>query len=468
MNSTDYLEIDAALATLFETHRVLNHAPRLAWGVVRDGKLAAAGGHEADERTVFRIASMTKSFTAAAVLLLRDRGVFGLDDPVTKHAPELATIQLPTADSRPLTIRQLLTMNSGLATDDPWADRHMDFSDDELDQVLAHGALFAIPPGTAMQYSNLGYGLLGRVVLRATGERIQEFITRELLQPLGMLDTRWNACDYAEGQDIAIGQHRVDGEYQEIAPIGDGVIAPMGGLFTTVSDLAQWVAFFDDAFPARDDQDVAPLCRASRREMQQAHTMFTSESRMGLDGHRRVIQGGYGMGLMNVHSDAMGAVVTHSGGLPGFGSNMRWVPGARIGVIAFANVTYARMADAGAAALDLLATKTPVSSAWAAPDVESCGTRLVSLLNAWSDAEADLVFSDNVAMDEPYERRARAACKIVQDHGPLTIRSIVPMSWAEGDIVARGAASDTTIRIEFQLSSQQPPQVQWYEVIVES
>src|SRR3954453_20229538 len=113
----------AALASLFETHRLLNRAPALAWGVVRDGKLDASGGSGADEHTVFRIASMTKSFTAACVLALRDDGVFALDDPIAAHAPELAAVGGPTTDAPAVSIRHLLTMSAGIATDDPWADR---------------------------------------------------------------------------------------------------------------------------------------------------------------------------------------------------------------------------------------------------------------------------------------------------------------------------------------------------------
>ena len=149
------IDTHAALEAHFELHRVLNVAPRLAWGVVRDGVLTYSGGTNTNENTVFRIASMTKSFTAAAVLMLRDEGAFALDDPIIGHAPELASIANPTADSPAITIRHLLTMNSGLATDDPWADRHLDFSDAQLDAETIRGALFAVPPGTAMQYSAL-------------------------------------------------------------------------------------------------------------------------------------------------------------------------------------------------------------------------------------------------------------------------------------------------------------------------
>ena len=106
--------------------------PGVAWGVVRDGLLVHSGGagtirdgedRRPDADSVYRIASMTKSFTAATVLLLRDEGRLRLDDPVADHVPALADWAPPTADSPAVTIRDLLTMSAGLPTDDPWGDR---------------------------------------------------------------------------------------------------------------------------------------------------------------------------------------------------------------------------------------------------------------------------------------------------------------------------------------------------------
>ena len=95
----------------------------IAWGVVRDGVIV--DGESVD--TVYRIASMTKSFTSAAVLALRDEGVLALDVPVAQYAPELAAVRGPEG-SAPVTLRRLLSMTSGLATDDAWADRHLDIT----------------------------------------------------------------------------------------------------------------------------------------------------------------------------------------------------------------------------------------------------------------------------------------------------------------------------------------------------
>ncbi len=455
-----------ALASLFETHRLLNHAPVLAWGVVANGALSSCGGSGADEHTVFRIASMTKSFTAASVLALRDDGVFALDDPIVRHAPELAGVKPPTADSPPITIRHLLTMSSGLATDDPWADRHMDITDAELDELIAQGATFAKAPGVAMEYSNLGYGLLGRVVLRATGRTVQQHVRERFFAPLGMASTGWHAAELPPDAVVAAGHERDGDEYVELEPCDDGAIAPMGGIFTTVADLARWVAFFADAFPPRDDADDGPLSRASRREMQQVWSAFPPEQRAASDGVRRVVAGGYGMGLLSLHHEQLGTVVTHSGGLPGYGSNMRWVQGTRVGVIAFANVTYARMADATMAALELLAARgsvgrpvVPVST-----HLQQAAESLVALLDSWDDAAADALFTDNVFADRARELRRAEAAALVAEHGTMVLEHIDATSATEGDAVVR-CGDLGRCRLELMLSPHQPPRVQWYEVV---
>src|SRR4051812_36876284 len=156
----------AELQALADHYAATHHSPALVWGVMLDGRLALSGhsgrlddGRPPTTSTVFRIASMTKTFTAAAVLRLRDDGVLTLDEPI----PGLAAVK-PTADSPALTLRHLLSMQSGLTSDDPWADRHLDLGADQFDAVVAAGPLFAVPPGTAFVYSNLGFGLIGRVV----------------------------------------------------------------------------------------------------------------------------------------------------------------------------------------------------------------------------------------------------------------------------------------------------------------
>ena len=112
---------------------------------------------------------------AAATLLLRDEGRLALDAPIADLAPELAGVRGPTDDAAPITIRDLLCMSSGLVTDDAWADRHLDLTDDEFDRIVADGLVFAQPTGACHEYSNFGFALLGRVIHRATGTRLRAF-----------------------------------------------------------------------------------------------------------------------------------------------------------------------------------------------------------------------------------------------------------------------------------------------------
>src|SRR5215468_14682 len=106
---------------------------------------------------------MTKSFTAAAVFLLRDEGALRLDDLSEASVPELAGL-CSLAGSASVTIRQLLTMTAGFPTDDPWGDRLQGQPLAEFAEFLAGGVSLAWVPGTRFEYSNLGYAILGRVI----------------------------------------------------------------------------------------------------------------------------------------------------------------------------------------------------------------------------------------------------------------------------------------------------------------
>ncbi len=144
--------------------------PGAVWGVVERGELVHVsarghlwkGGPKPDADSVFRIASMTKSFTATCLLRLRDDGLLALDDPAEAYVPVLRGRTTPTSDARPVTVRELLTMSAGLPTDDAWGDRQLPITPERLDEIVAAGLRHAWAPGTAFEYSNLGYALLGQ------------------------------------------------------------------------------------------------------------------------------------------------------------------------------------------------------------------------------------------------------------------------------------------------------------------
>src|SRR5512146_1267516 len=254
--------------------------PAIAYGIVRDGELVHAAGFGArslggpldgpapDERTVFRIASMSKSFTASAVMLLRDEGMLALDDPAAAYLPELAGWDNGAAgagpgdavpgNTVPLTIRHLLTMTAGFPTDDPWGDRQQGLPLGEFDALLARGVGFNWLPGTRFEYSNLGYAILGRIVAIASGVPYDEFVRNRLLAPLGMSRTGFAAEEFQKSE-LALGYRRGRDGWQELPFDPYGAFAPMGGVFSCVADLATWASGFAAAFRNAGSADPHPL-----------------------------------------------------------------------------------------------------------------------------------------------------------------------------------------------------------------
>ncbi len=236
--------------------------PAIAYGIVVGGALVHSAGFGArvlgagppDAHTVFRIASMSKSFTASAILLLRDAGALALDDPAAQYVPELAGWTGGSAGAVPVTIRQLLTMTAGFPTDDPWGDRQQGLPIAAFDDLLAGGFSFNWAPGTRFEYSNLGYAILGRVLAAASGAGYDEFIRTRLLAPLRLDRTGFNADEFEQG-NLAVGYRHGLGGWAEVPFDPYGAFAPMGGVFSTVADLARWVAGFAAAFPPDGDGD---------------------------------------------------------------------------------------------------------------------------------------------------------------------------------------------------------------------
>lgn len=456
--------------------------PALAYGVVEDGRLVHArglgerwvDGPAPDEQTVFRIASMTKSFTAAAVLLLRDEGALRLDDPAEAYVPELAVLS-PLASAAPVTIRKLLTMTAGFPADDPWGDRLQGQPPAEFAEFLAGGVSLAWAPGTRFEYSNLGYAILGRVIAAAAGEAYDQFVRTRLLQPLGMSATGFDADEFQTDR-LARGYRGKAGAWEELSIAPNGSFAPMGGIFSCVSDLALWVSGFLGAFLAEDRQtgDHHPLHITSRREMQSAQTAIPPAAFIrvpgGLSGNEPA---NYGFGLFIEEDPIHGVVVQHSGGYPGFGSNMRWHRASGLGVIALANRTYAgpwvlaeRILTALLREPNRPSNRAPLHGpalnpgrAWAR--TLAARDEVMDLLAKWNDASADRLFAENVALDEPFADRRTAVETIRERIGEFSVDERRP---AEFDSAAhcrwwlRGEHG--IVAAEITLTPEREPRVQ--------
>ena len=203
----DFADVDTIVAGYHQR----GGQPGLAYGIVIGGELVHAaglgerhlGGPPPDADTVFRIASMTKSFTASAILALRDDGALRLDDLAEDYVPELRGWPLASPDSARISIRHLLTMTAGFPTDDPWGDRQQGLPLEEFATLLSRGVSFNWAPGTRFEYSNLGYAILGRVITAITGVAYPDYIRHRLLLPLGMTRTGYEAEEFeVPGQQI--------------------------------------------------------------------------------------------------------------------------------------------------------------------------------------------------------------------------------------------------------------------------
>ena len=500
----DFSVVDAIVSDYFSR----GAQPAIAYGIVTGGRLVHSAGFGAralgadppDSGTVFRIASMSKSFTASAVLLLRDAGSLALDDPAATYVPELAGWTYGSADAAPVTIRQLLTMTAGFPTDDPWGDRQQGLPIQAFDDLLARGVSFNWAPGTRFEYSNLGYAILGRVVTEASGVPYDEFIRTRLLAPLRLDRTGFEPAEFAP-DNLALGYRRGLRGWEEVPFDPYGAFAPMGGVLSSVSDLARWVAGFAAAFPpgagadgnpAVDGDAPHPLRAASRREMQlpQAVTAWRAADR--LPGGPPAPPAYYGFGLFADEDPALGRIVSHSGGYPGFGTNMRWHPATGVGVIALANGTYAPMTALTALVLDALLPRSSAyhvalapaaSSASSAPAASSAtdagapwpetlaaAEAVNRLLLAWDDSTADALFTENVALDSPYAERRHDIDRIRERIGDFTADGPAGTPGAAG---SRPAESGTpahrrwwltgpggTVQAQIQLNPERPPRVQ--------
>jgi CubicO group peptidase (beta-lactamase class C family) len=340
----------AKVDKIFEDWRLAAHVPGLVYAIVMDGKLVVAkaqgvqdtgGNKPVTTNSLFRIASMSKAFTALAVLKLRDAGKLSLDAPAQTYVPEMKGWPVPTSDSRPITVRQLLTHSAGFVEDNPWGDRQQVLTEAEFSAYLRAGVPPSRAPGLKMEYSNLGFALLGRIVGNVSGIRYQDYIRQEIMAPLGMASTGYDVLASPPARR-AIGYRWQDNGWVREPDMKDGAFGAMGGVETSANDYAKWVTFLLSAWPARTGADIGPVPRATVREIVSGANFVQAAMRdpaIDLTPCRQARA--YGMGWYSVDDCDLGRVVTHSGGYPGYGSLVMLMPDKGVGLFVFANRTYA-------------------------------------------------------------------------------------------------------------------------------
>jgi CubicO group peptidase (beta-lactamase class C family) len=315
----------AELERLIRREQRDKRLPSLAGAVVRDGEVAwetAVGVADVQEKreattdTQYRLGSITKTFTAAAILQLRDAGRLDLEDALDRHVEGV-----PHAPS----LRRLLSHTSGLQRethDDAWLTNH--FAD--ADELLAtfDRAEQVLPPGARFHYSNLAFALLGIVVERVSGRPYPDYVREQLLEPLGL--RRMSFEPQAPAAQGYLVQPYTDGVWEE-APVTTGAWIAAGQLWGTVRDLCRWAAFL-----AAPDESV--LSRAAVEEMRTVQT---------IDDHQRW-SSGYGLGLQLVR-DGERLLAGHGGSMPGFIAGVYVAPRDKVGAALLTNSSEARLVE---------------------------------------------------------------------------------------------------------------------------
>lgn len=461
------MKIDSFIKKTLKRYQSDKNIPGIALGLIKDGKLVNTFGvgeislgtkKVPNEKSIFRIASMTKSFTATAIILLRDRNLLRLDDPITKYLPWTKSIGIPESGAE-ISIRDLLTMGAGFPTDDPWGDRQENMSYQDFDELVSEGISFARNPRTGFEYSNLGYALLGRIISKASGVDYFDFIQKEIFNKLDMKNTSFDEreskkefkadgyANYAKGLTLQ-------------AVTLPGAFSCMGGISSTISDLVAWVGHFQSGW-GKGSQSI--LINSSVREMQESQrhisTVITKDKNLN---QTKSITTGYGFGLFIDDDSLLGKFISHSGGYPGFGSHMRWHPQSGYAVVALGNLTYAPMNELATEVMNKIVVEVNALPENKELDIWKSTQKaveiVVGLLNQWDDKVADKNFAMNVDMDKPREERVNEFKKIKAKLGKFKVNDIKSDSPATAKAKLKGSKS--SIFVEVQMSPEKENRIQ--------
>jgi CubicO group peptidase (beta-lactamase class C family) len=364
-------KLTARLELLLGTQQREKRLPAIAAAVHRDGEpiweraigLADVEGEvEATPDTQFRVGSITKTFTAAAVMQLRDAGKLDLEDTLDRHVEGAAY--------RP-SIRRLLSHVSGLQREtqnDSWLTLRFAPPDELLDTL--EQAELVLPSGARFHYSNLAYALLGIVVERVSGMPYTDYVRERLFEPVGLTRVSFEPEPPAAKGYLA--QPYADGVWDTI-DVETGAWIAAGQIWGTVGDISRWGAFLADP-------DESVLATSSAEEMRSVQAIAD---------HERWLSG-YGLGL-ELRRDGDRILAGHGGSMPGFIARLYFSAKEKIVTALLTNESEAALGELGLALVRTTLEEWPV-----APEVWRVGEpppdEVVPLLGIWFLEAAQLVF----------------------------------------------------------------------------
>jgi D-alanyl-D-alanine carboxypeptidase len=309
--------------------------PGVAAGVVHGDELVWSGGagfadiaaaRPPDAGTLYRIASITKTFTATAVLQLRDEGRLHLDDPAVAYLPELRGAESRFGAIETVTIRRMLSHESGLVGDPPGTDWSRPRYEGDPAASLARIAEIGtrVPPNAQQKYSNLAFQLLGEIVARVSGMPFAAYLRANVLDPLDLASTAFEPLPDALADRRAVGYAPRAFSDDFVVSVTPPSVEAEGGLWSCVADLARWLAFqFREQGGPRQGAQI--LAGETLREMHRPRYLgddaWTEAWCIGWYAERK--------------DDVIW--VQHSGGLHGFITDVCFDPKERVGAIALVN-----------------------------------------------------------------------------------------------------------------------------------
>jgi CubicO group peptidase (beta-lactamase class C family) len=327
-----------------------NRLPGAVAGVVCGDELAWSAGvgfadvsarTSAEPAMLYSIASITKTVTATAIMQLRDQGQLGLDDPAVAWLPELRVAVSPHGPIEGVTIRRMLSHESGLPAEPPGTDWAIPAYQGAAEQTLRRAGeiTLQVPPNLQHKYSNLAYQLLGEIVGRVSRTPYPHYVREAILEPLGMSATGFPPLPAGLSARCATGYAwRALSDELDPAPAMPPVWAE-GGLWSCVEDLGKWLSFQLSAY-RQADRDSPVLAAASLREMHKPRYLA--------DDHWTQA---WGISWCGTRQDDV-IWIGHSGGVPGFTSTICFDPATQVGAIVLLNGT----SGSAAVGTDLAAT----------------------------------------------------------------------------------------------------------------
>jgi CubicO group peptidase (beta-lactamase class C family) len=315
-----------------DAQRDFEQIPGLSAAIVHDQEVVwkrAFGFADLDRKipaktdTIYSICSISKLFTAVAVMQQRDAGKLRLDDPVAKHLPWF-TIKRTDADAPEITIEALLTHSSGLPREAAfpyWTAPDYAFPPREqiIEKLKSQETYFAAQ--NYFQYSNLGLTLAGEVAAAAAGQPFSNYVRARILEPIGLKDT---TPEMPKGGRLATAYSAIqrDGRRTVVNPFAAQGIAPAAGFASTAEDLAKFASWQFRVLERKGGTDV--LATNTLREMHRVHWM---DPDFGVP---------WGLGFA-VWRDKDHTFVGHGGSCPGFRTQLLMNTSEEVGVIVMAN-----------------------------------------------------------------------------------------------------------------------------------